>query len=284
MSYRKKRVADRQKPNRSPQDFNIAEYGDIDNLRMLPSASITSGLRYQRAICPEDVATLVREWDDKLFQPLIVSFRDGRFNLIDGQHRLTALHEMNHGNSVMVLCRILTNLTYEQEAELCAKFDRTRKPLSLAESINARMEADSDPQIKEILRLMRQYGFSWTVGQKKATPYCISVSGTVIRTYEFLGTSLFDRMLRLLYKTWLGDPASLSASLISGLALFLKTYETEISDTRFVTRLSKYSPQEIERCSKNDFTTNKKALRCARVLLECFNAGRGGQKLPYRFC
>ena len=52
----------------------------------------------------------------------------------------------------------------------------------------------------------------------------------------------------------------------------------------FIKRLSAVDPEEIIRRGKMDFSTNKAALRFARVILEKYNSQqRGGRKLPYRF-
>jgi len=69
-----------------------------------------------------------------------------------------------------------------------------------------------------------------------------------------------------------------------GMALFVKTYETELVDQTFIKRLSAVDPDEIIRRGKVDFSTNKAALRFARVILSKYNSQqRGGRKLPYRF-
>jgi hypothetical protein len=60
--------------------------------------------------------------------------------------------------------------------------------------------------------------------------------------------------------------------------------ETELDDRTFIKRLSVVDPEEIIRRGKMDFSTNKAALRFARVILEKYNSQqRGGHKLPYRF-
>lgn len=84
-------------------------------------------------------------------------------------------------------------------------------------------------------------------------------------------------------KTWRGIPTSMNASMISGMALFLKTYETEFNDEEFIKRLSPIDPSEIIRRGKSDFSTNRAALRFARVIWNKYNGQRGGHKLPYRF-
>ena len=91
-------------------------------------------------------------------------------------------------------------------------------------------------------------------------------------------------MLVLIAGTLHGTPSSLKASIFSGMALFLKTYETELSDHTFIKRMSTVDPEEIIRRGKADFSTNKASLRFARVILEKYNGHqRGGHKLTYRF-
>ena len=67
---------------------------------------MTSGQPYQRPVEEKDVDDLIRKWDDHLLKPLIVSFRDGHFYLIDGQHRVAALRKMNGGAEVVVPCQV----------------------------------------------------------------------------------------------------------------------------------------------------------------------------------
>lgn len=283
MSYRKKHFPPKLGKSEQQTLFE-PEYGNSATLRLLPTSKLTSGLGYQRPIKESAVDRLVREWDDNLLDPLAVSFRDGRFNLVDGQHRVLALRKKNDGRDVMVLCRVYTGLTYEQEAELCVKLDKAKKHLSMAQSVNALLEAGTDPTIKQINRLMKYEGFMWALGRSRGGDYEITTTKAVISAYNLLGSDGFMRLLWMLGNTWHGDPASLNAAMFSGMALFIKTYETELNDQSFVQRLSAISPEEIVRRSKADFSTNSKALRCAKVLLDKYNSGkRGGRKLIYRF-
>ena len=65
--------------------------------------------------------------------------------------------------------------------------------------------------------------------------------------------------------------------MLSGMALFLKTYDTELDNAAFVKRLSAVDPEEIIRRGKLDFSTSSIALRYARVLLEKYNSQREGK-------
>ena len=132
--------------------------------------------------------------------------------------------------------------------------------------------------------LFRSAGFVWALDKPTGAPFEVEATRAVINAYRLLGGAAFSRMLELTARTWHGSPGSVKASFLSGMALFLKTYETELDDDVFIKRLSAVDPEEILRRGKADFSTNKSALRFARVILGKYNSQqRGGKKLPYRF-
>lgn len=251
--------------------------------RVISTDKLTSGLPYQRPVDDREVDRLVREWDERLFDPLAVSYRDGRYNVIDGQHRISAMRKLYGGREVMIRCKVYSGMTYEQEAELCYKLDKVKKRLSLSQSTNALAESGMDAETTEIRRLMSNAGFVWALGQRHSGEYEVVATRAVINAYHFLGDEAFLRMFRLLNDTWKGDPRSVMGPVLSGMALFLKTYGAELNDIVFVKRLSSIEPDEIIRRGKLDFSTNSAALRYAKVILEKFNSVRGGKKLSYRF-
>lgn len=281
MSYRKKHYP--AKPERNTQAMMEMEFSNPGVDRTLLTSRLTSGLPYQRPVDEKEVDRLIREWDDRLLEPLVVSFRDGRFNVVDGQHRIAAMVKKNGGREVMAPCKVYSGLTYEEEAALCYKLDKAKKRLSLSQSTNALVESGADAEATEIRRLVEGAGFRWALGKRSGREHDIVATRAVINAYRLLGGEAFSRMLRLLEQTWHGVPHSLNAVVLSGLALFLKTYDTELNDRLFVKRLSAVDPDEIIRRGRLDFSTNSTALRYARVFLEKYNGQRSGRRLPYRF-
>lgn len=283
MSYRKKHFPPKEDKQIEQENIFPPEYTNPGVLRVLPTSKLISGLGYQRPVVASEVKRLVEKWDNNLLDPLTVSFRDGHFYVVDGQHRVSALREISDGD-VLVLCRIYTGLTYEQEAELCVKLDRAKKRMSLAQSTHALLESGADPRLKQINRLLNFEGFTWALGKKRGGDYEITITQAVISAYELLGSAAFSRMMWLFENTWHGDPSSLCAVMFAGMALFVKTYEPVMNDHTFVQRLSVVSPEEIIRRSKSDFSTNSNSLRCAKVLWNKYNSGRrGDRKLQYLF-
>ena len=183
-----------------------------------------------------------------------------------------------------MLCQVYYGLTYEQEAELYYKLDRAKGHLRLSSATKALLESGSNPEITEIRRLLEDAGFIWALDKPTGEPFEIVPTRAVINAYRLLGGAAFSRMLELMAKTWRGTPSATKAFMISGMALFLKTYETKLDDHTFIKRMSAVDPEEIIRRGKADFSTNKAALRFARVILSKYNSQqRGGRKLPYRF-
>ena len=277
MSYRKKHSPPK------PEQQTIfppaeVEYSNPGSIRTLSTSRLTSGLPYQRPVEQKNVDKLVRNWNSRELYPVIVSFRDGKFNVVDGQNRIAAMRQMAGGGDVIVPCMIYTGMTYADEAALYAELDRGRKRLTLPQSLNAMMEAGTDPEIMEVKRLTEEVGFIWALGEPTGEPFEIVPIRALVNAHQLLGGEAFAHMLSLLAGTWQGTPNSLKASMLSGMALFVKTYETELRDRTFIRRMSAVSPEEIIRLGRIETDV---ALRFARIILDKYNSG--GLELPYRF-
>jgi len=185
------------------------------------------------------------------------------------------------GRDVIVPCIIHTGLTYQEEAEMYAALDTDNTPLTPRQHTKALVEAGSDPKIMEIKRLVEDGGFTWALDVQTGESYEIAPIRALINAYQLLSSQGFARMLALLAGTWHGTPHSLRASMLSGMALFLKTYEAELSDKAFIQRMSAVSPDEILRQGRLACSLY---LRFAHIIWETYNAQRGGgPELPYRF-
>lgn len=256
---------------------------DPQKLSTVYIGNLLSRMPYQRPVRDWKVNKLVREWDERLADPVTVSLRDGKLYLVDGQNRVAALRRMNGDKDLMVVCRMHYGLTYEAEAELCWKLDQAKSCLTLAQVITALKESGTDAEVSTILRLMEDNGFTRALDKDIPGEYEIRAARAVLSAYRMLGQDAFDRLLRLLAGAWQGAPNSLKGGFISGMALFVKTYETELVDRTAIKRLSTIDPEEVIRRGKTDFSTNRAALRYARILWKKYNCQRGGRKRPYRF-
>ena len=254
------------------------EYSNPGTIRAMSTSQLTSDLPYQRGVEQKNVDKLIRNWNSRELYPVIVSFRDGKFNVVDGQNRIAAMRQMAGGGDVIVPCMIYTGMTYEQEAELYAKLDKGKRPLTPRQHTKALVESGSDARIMEIKCLVEDVGFVWALGEPTGEPFEIAPIRALINAHQLLGGEAFARMLSLLAGAWQGAPNSLKASMLSGMALFVKTYEAELSDRAFIRRMSIVGPEEIIRLGRIETDI---ALRFARIIRDKYNGE--GQDLPYRF-
>ena len=278
MSYRKKCI-----PSQQEQEADLieTEYSNPGTIRTLSTSQLTSGLPYQRPVKQEKVDEIIREWNPRKITPIVVSFRDGTFNIVDGQHHAEAMRQMAGGRDVIVPCIIHTGMTYQEEAKMYADLDTDKTPLTPRQHTKALVEAGSDPKITDIQRLVEEGGFTWALDEQTGVPYEIAPIRTLINAYQLLGGAGFSRMLALLAGAWQGTPHSLRSAMLSGMALFLKTYEPELDDQSFIDCMSAVSPDEIIRRGR---ISSSVALRHARIIWESYNSQQsGGMELPYRF-
>ena len=254
-------------------------------LTVLNTARLISGMRYQRKVEKRIVNKLVREWNPVMLTPLVVSHREGRYYLIDGQHRVAAMRRI-YGGDVKTDCVVHEGLTYQQEAELYIRFDSSIKRITKRQSVNAMLESRNDTRPQIIKELLKQAGFHWALKGRNPANYYINVTSTLFRVYDLLGPEGFRRLFTMLSGTWKGVPTSITARMISGTALFLKTYMEDLDDYVFTLRLSTHNPGDILRMAQESGGPGNTPTRIAHVLLDLYNKGcrtGGDRSLPYRF-
>ncbi len=253
--------------------------------RQLHLSDLTSGSGYQRKVRMRDVKTIVDTFDPKLFDEIIVSFRDGRYNVVDGQHRITALRIMNGGADCSIACKVKSGLTYEQEAELYGRLDACKKKLNVADKTRAKAESGTDSTINGIKDILADYCIEWvfkSIGGHVGTNK-INATRTLLNAYSLLGHIGFSQAIRLIKETWNGDSDSLNMYIISGMALFVKTYGGEINEKLFVEKLSKVAPMEIVKDGRSDTSTKDFSLKYARAIRNRYNHKSSKSALAYKF-
>ena len=79
MSYRKKHYPAKPEKKEKQTDFPLCdvEYGRPGTERSRFTGRLTSGLPYQRPVDEKEVNRLIREWDDRLLDPLVSVFATG---------------------------------------------------------------------------------------------------------------------------------------------------------------------------------------------------------------
>ena len=248
-------------------------------IQPISTADLHSGLPYQRPVKQRHVNKLVREWNPTYLTPIEVSYRDGKYNVVNGQHRIAAIRKITGGKDTVVNCLVYTGMTYEQEAAMYFLLDKTTGRLKLSSAIKALLESGTDPAIIDIKQCIERAGFTWALDKPTGVTYEIKPIRAVMDTYAQLGAPGFSRMLGLMAGAWHGAQVSLTGGMISGMALFIKAHENELDDYTTIQRLSAIDPAVIAQLAQVD----SPPLRYARLIRTKYNEWPSGEKLPYRF-
>lgn len=96
---------------------------------------------YQRMHGEKHVNDLVHNWDDRLCDDVLVSDRDGEFNVIDGQTRCMAARQLGKET---IGCKVVRGLTLEQEAMVFAEQANCVKRLNQTDSHKAKLIAQDE--------------------------------------------------------------------------------------------------------------------------------------------
>ena len=252
-------------------------------IMQLSTALLTSGQAYQRPVKRRHVDKIIRNYDPRLMDEIIVNCRGGKYYVIDGQHRITALREMNNGVDVIVTCKVYYGLTYQQEAEFYHLLDAAKTKLNTKDDVRSMFESGEFPNIEDIKKVLKANGLelNLTSGGVHADNRISAIRET-LNAYDELGFSEFSRMIRLLKETWHGKRKSLTSYILSGMALFLKTYGELVSDATFVQQLSRFRPEDIIQQGKADTTARSGQVKYAKAIWSKYNFHKR-DKLPYRF-
>lgn len=205
----------------------------------------------------------------------VVSFRDGTFWIIDGQHRIEAMKLMGWDDQ-QILCECFEGLTEAEEAE---RFLRRQDRIAVQGldkfkvALTAGREAECD-----IDRIARALGLRVGAGSSSS----ISAVGTLLKVYGRGGPNCLSRTLRIIRDAYGG--AGFAASVIDGVSLVVQRFGANIDDGIAVDKLGRAmgGVQGLENKARHiRAQLGKPVGQCfAAAVVETINSGRGGKKLP----
>lgn len=188
------------------------------------------------------VNKIKREYDPAQVRPVLVSFRDGKYYIIDGQHTALAIYELNgEDGTTLINCDVREGLTYQQEAQLFYDFNTNSRLPGAADKIWALVCA-GDADAIEFKNLIERCGY--TFGRKSANT--ISPINTCWKIFNGrAGVKRLENILNLIHDTWPNDASAVNITIVDGLNLFFKYNEYEYSPERFVKTFSNVSYKSI---------------------------------------
>lgn len=230
---------------------------------------------YNRGINRNHVNKIKSNFHEDMVQPAIVSFRDGKYWIVDHQHLATAIYELNGRDpNTPIRCDVRTGLTYEEEADLYYRLNTGSKSLSFADKLVGLIEA-KDPTALDFRDTIEAYGY--VVGGRSKTS--LKAVSTAWNTFKKEGGK--ERLVSILALTsacWPDNGSGVDSRILEGVALFLKHHEGEYKKEHFTKTMAVTEPRDIVKKATTFFRQmDSKAFTqpyCTyTVILNSYNSG-----------
>lgn len=237
---------------------------------------------YNRGINRAHVNRIKHEWCPEMKQPAIVSFRDGRYWIVDHQHQTQAEYELNNCDvNTLIECDVRTGLTYEQEAELYYRLNTAQKPLNFADKMIGLIEAKDESALK-FRNVIESCGYM-VGGNTSKSLKAISLAWSIFNKAN--GEEKLTDILNLTQECWPDNPSGVHSHIISGLLLFFRNHGEDFKRDHFIKVLSVSDPREIVRKSQTYYKQmDSKAFTqpyCAySILINTYNIGLHSKLMP----
>lgn len=200
---------------------------------------------YQRELSHLRVKKIVEHFDEKIANEPKVSFRNGRYYVFDGQHTIEARKQLAGGNDVNVVCKVYTNMSEVEEADLFAQQFGASAPLTAGAKLRA-LIFSGDPESMLFLRTNELAGVTLDYGHSRGYRR-IGCIATALDEYRRMGADKYTEAILIILDAWGGDPESLRAETIQGICRFVDLYHDEFDRKRLIRNLHRKDPLTIYR-------------------------------------
>lgn len=246
------------------------------HLEWVPVAKMRVSPLAQRGLRRPFVDRLANEFDpDRIGYP-VLSLRDDWYYIVDGQHRIAALHQMGWGDQ-NVQCEVFKGLDEAGEADLFL-WRNQRLNVKSFDLFQVALTAGRDVET-DIARTVQAQGFKISESQ---APGSIKAISALRKVYSRGGPIVLGRALRLIGDSY-GD-TELTAPLIEGFGLLCHRYNGVLKEDVAASRLGSLRGGAnglMNRAYSIRKASGRPVSHCvAAAAVEVVNQGRGGTKLP----
>jgi hypothetical protein len=217
--------------------------------RIINSSQLKSKQPYQRKINMKFITECVKEFNPNKIDPVHVSYRDGKYYVIDGQHTVIILETVNENKPVDIQCIVHKGMTYTDEADYYVDQYEKKHRHTFNEMTLASYEAGRKLPCELALEVSRVGG---RLPYDKNTTTGMRINA--VKKVEMLYKKDSDDTIlaiKCLVEAYNGRESSLQGDIIAGTTEFLKLYGNNIVTSRLVNALAKYTPQTLTNTAKN---------------------------------
>jgi hypothetical protein len=222
---------------------------------------------YQRPIIKALLRKIINTFDEKYLGVLVVSYRNNKFYLVDGQHRYTAMKRKGYQDAY---CEVHYNLTYEQESRMFHDLDTIKVRLNSAHAFNALLEAQDDKALA-IKRITEEEGYSISFN-RGASDKKLAALSTMQAIYRNGGENSLRLILRTIMQIWDGEKESLQCTVLVGFEKFYSERSNDIDIRHLIQKLTKVPVNALLRNSKQ-YKVDR-SIAFAQAIVNVYNSGK----------
>lgn len=247
----------------------------------VPLGKMAVSSKVQRDLNKHRVDYLIANFELDDFGVPVVSWREGKYFIIDGQHRVEALKQwLGPGWDIQKIeCRVYQGLSEAEEADM---FDRLNNTLAVCalDKFKTRVTAGrpAENAINEILRKEN------LVVSRDQIPGAVHAVGTLVRVYDRSDGETLSRSLRIIRDAF-GD-AGFQSQVIDGIGHLCQRYNGVLDEKNAVAKLADTRGGVHGLLGKatvlHKQTGNSRAQCVAAAAVDIINANRqaGTKRLP----
>lgn len=234
---------------------------------------------YQRSLKAALVKAICKDFDPDALGILTVAPRpNGRYAVIDGQHRLAAIRIMTPG--ALVRCDVISDLSYQEEAKKFLRFNGTRVTNTATDKFRALL-AEGNPAAIAIKSEVEAIGYELPLrprGQRLRDNEvgCIQALQEAYQSGNLRDILLVTRM------AWGSASAGTHNYIIFGLNILLNKYHEQVNLDRLVAILQHEEPSALVAKATVRATSEGGHAKShmARMLRDMYNKGLRTNRLP----
>ena len=229
-------------------------------------------LSYQRNVHTTSVNKIAKAFDWARVGLPKLSYRDGKYYIIDGQHRLAAfkLWCTENMQSPMIECEVLDGLTAAQEATLFAAQNNYRVSISPKDEYKAALAAgDEHNCYVNMSKTFKKYGL--VVVNNDATSLGIRCLRAIRRKMELFGSNFIEYYSRIIAKSTIRlDRDAYSQTMCNALAVL---FHNNIEADKLIAFFDKNAIKDLILAVQNKAgKLNVKGYELAEYITMCLKA------------
>lgn len=257
---------------------------DEPEVRMILANKLMVDTTVQRPLDQTRVNSIIAKYNPDGLGVIILSSRDnGRYHVVDGQHRVAATVGAGYGDRTLK-CLVYTGLALADEASMFELLNTTRA-VNAVDRFRVRVVAGEETAVL-LNKLIVNHG--WTVRQGKSTGVFAAVASfeSVYRgkrggTQENLTTC--EQLMGVITQSWGHDPDGARAEIVSGVGAVLLRFP-EIDFAKLTRELSQVQggPRPLVGKAKSlrNIRGGTVADSMAEIVVNLVNKGRRTNLLP----